>query len=67
VMKEIADLHDSRHIKIKEKNQQLRAEICRLQRMLVTSQEDTSILINQTSRMESMVTQTSTAQFEKIE
>ena len=58
VVKDIAELHDKRYIEMKEKTVTLRAEICRLQRMLVTTQDDPPILINQNSQVQSMVTQT---------
>lgn len=67
VVKDIADLHNTRYIKMKEKNAELRAEVCRLQRMLVTTPDDAPILINQTSQVQSMVTQNCTTQLEKIE
>jgi predicted RNase H-like nuclease (RuvC/YqgF family) len=43
VMQEIGSLHDKRYIEQKEKTEQLRTEICQLQKMLITVPTEPSI------------------------
>jgi hypothetical protein len=43
IMEEIGLLHDKRHIEQKEKIEQFRTEICRLNKMLFTASNDDSL------------------------
>ena len=65
LMKEIADLHDRRHIRMKEKVEDLRAEIGCLRNRLLIVQNESSILINQTSIAHSTLIRSSRAWFDK--
>ena len=55
IIEEIGLLHDKRHIEQKEKIEQLRADVNRLNRMLFTASNDQSIY-NDTTRNHSMAT-----------
>jgi hypothetical protein len=46
IMEDIGLLHDKRHIEQKEKIEQLRTEICRLNKMLLTASNDPSLYNN---------------------
>jgi len=43
IMEEVGLLHDKRHIEQKEKIEQLRTEICRLNKMLFTASNDQTL------------------------